>query len=228
MQNSVEIILIANLVTVILSTILSSYLIHFWFKQQNRMYTDLPLMFGITFFAQAVNNLMLALPNLGIVEASILYFRLRSLWITATVFPMIGVLVAIWLPRYQKYHVRMMALFVLYWISIALLIPTEEMIILFHMPLIILLTLGMVITFAITWKTKRLKEVRSELVVFSFGIGFIGQIVRTIPGLDIITQIITLIGTISIVLALVNPWKQRTHRTKSDLLDQTEHPEILA
>jgi hypothetical protein len=206
MQTITEITIFVNLITAVLSGVLSAYVIRLWLHQENRLTTDLPLMFGITFTGQAINNVLLALPLMGLVENNLLFFQIRALWVCTTIFPLLGVIVNIWLPRQRKYHNRILLALMLYWVAVVALNASEQMIIRLHMPVIITLTLAMVVTFAITWKTNRLKEIRSDLLVLTFALGTIGQAIKAIYGLDYVVQIFTAIGTVLITLALINPW----------------------
>ncbi len=220
MQTLTETTILVNLVTALLSAVLSIYVIRLWYKQENRLSTDLPLMFGITFVGQAVNNVMLALPLMGYVAATLLYFKLRALWLVLTIFPLLGVIVNIWMPKRQKHHNKILGLLMFYWLLVVGLSPTEEVVIRLHMPVILMLTIAMVVTFAIVWKTNRLKEVRSELIVLTFALGTVGQAIKAVLQLDFVTQVFTAIGTILIVIALVNPWYRRKNgsgkSTKAD------------
>lgn len=215
MQTTAEVTVYVNLVTAVLSAVLAGYVIRLWCHQENRLSTDLPLMFGITFVGQAVNNVMLALPLIGLVTASLLYFKIRALWIVLTVFPLLGVVVSIWLPRFRKHHNRILGVLMLYWILVVVLSTSEEMVIRLHMPVIFLLTIAMILTFTITWRTNRLKEVQSGLLVLTFVLGTIGQAVKAVLALDFVTQLFTAIGTILIVLALVNPWYSRSSASRT-------------
>jgi hypothetical protein len=85
----------------------------------------------------------------------------------------------------------------------------------------------MIVTFAITWKTNRLKEIRSELLVLTFALGTAGQGVKAVLNLDFATQLFTAVGTILIVLALVNPWYHESaigktkHESERELVEST-------
>ena len=207
MQFFPDLTIASNLVTIALSTIMAMYLISIWYKQERRLNTDLPLMFGITFVAQAVNNLIRILPTLGLVEASMMLFRIRSMVIIATAFPLLGVVLHIWLPRFRKQHMRILTLLVLYWTLVAMFAPTEESIILLVMPIILTLTIGMIVTFLITWKTGRLKEIRSDLVVLSFIFGIASQVVAT---QIILNNTLTALATVVSTLGLTNPWRKES------------------
>ncbi|RLI58303.1 MAG: hypothetical protein DRP09_00780 [Candidatus Thorarchaeota archaeon] len=224
MQTITDITITVNLTTAVLSAILSAYVIRLWYRQEHRLTTDLPLMFGITFMGQAVNNVLLALPLMGLVDDSIIFFQIRALWIVTTIFPLLGVVINIWLPRYERYHHRILGALAAYWVAVVLLNSSETMIIRLHMPVIIALTIAMIVTFSITWKTGRLQEIRSDLLVLTFALGTVGQGIKALFGLDSVVQIVTAIGTILITVALVNPWYHR--RLRSELHD-TQSEELI-
>ena len=212
MQIVLEMTTVANIATAMFSVLICGYLFKLWYNQENRLLTDLPLMFGITFITQSINNLILVLPAVGLVADTIELFRFRSIIIIGTAFPMLVVLITIWLPKMKKHHSKIIALLALYWVIVALSAPTDQVIMMMHLPVIFALTMGMVVTFSITWKTGRLKEVRSELIVFSFLIGLVGQVLK-VPlmnmGLDVLGHIITAVATVSATIGLANPWYRR-------------------
>jgi MFS family permease len=212
MQIVIEMTTAANIATAVFSAVLSVYLFALWRRQENPLLTDLPLMFGITFLTQAVNNLILVLPSLGIVEASMELFRFRAIVIIGSAFPLLVVLLTIWLPRFSRHHSKIIGALAVYWLLVALLAPTDQTIMMMHLPVIAALTIGIIITFSITWRTGRLKEVRSDLLVVSFLLGLIGQAVK-VPlmnmGLDVLGHIINAVATVLITVALANPWYHR-------------------
>ena len=223
MQIITDVSFILEILAIAVSIILSSYLILTWYRQANRLLTDLPLMFGIVFMGHAINQFMLKLPMLGILEDSMELFRVRSFVVGCIALPLVGVLLHIWLPKLRKHHIRIMGVVTLYWIIVALFGPTVEIIILMHLPVVITFMLGMVITFAVTWKTGRLKEVRSDLMVFSTIMGLIGQ-VGMVPlmnaGLGFVPGIFMAIGTLLATLALTNPWYHpERHASQSGVSD---------
>jgi hypothetical protein len=82
--------------------------------------------------------------------------------IGGAIVPVLGAILQIWTPSYQKYHTRTVLLLTVYWFSIALLGPSEPIIMILTIPILLIISIVMMITFIITWKTGRLKEVRSE------------------------------------------------------------------
>lgn len=212
MQIVIDAATAANIATALFSAVLSVYLFSLWRRQENPLLTDLPLMFGITFMTQALNNLILVLPAMNIVEASLALFRFRSLVIIGTAFPMLVVLVTIWLPRFKRHHSKIIGVLAVYWTTVALLAPNDQIIMMMHLPVIAALTIGMIVTFSITWRTGRLKEVRSGLIVLSFLFGLIGQAAK-VPlmnmGLDVLAHLNIAVVTILATLGLANPWYRR-------------------
>lgn len=212
MQIILDFTLLAGIVASVLSAVLATYLIYLWHKQQNRLLTDLPLMFGIVFFAHAMNQSLLLLSDAGYLQMTLDAFRVRALIVGGIALPLVGVLLHIWLPKIRRHHMRIMGLIAVYWIFTALSGPTQELIMLFHLPIIITFMGGMIVTFLVTWKTGRLKEVRSDLMVFSSILSLAGQ-VALIPlaaaGLSIISGVIMVMATLFATLALSNPWYKK-------------------
>jgi uncharacterized membrane protein len=208
MQLIFDTAVIANLATAAFSAVLSLYLLALWFRQKNHLYTDLPLMFGITFMAQAFNTLIRTLPLIGVVEMSLNLFRLRTLVIMGTAFPLLVVALHIWLPRARRHHSRIVGLLAVYWVLVALLGPSEGVIMLLCIPVVLVLSMTMIVTFIITWKTNRLKEVRSDLMVLSFVLGFVSQLVASQV---ILNNVLITLGTVFSTLGLTNPWFRRRH-----------------
>ncbi|MHA1963197.1 MAG: hypothetical protein ACXACG_00635 [Candidatus Thorarchaeota archaeon] len=209
MQFVIDLTLLPGLAASVLATIMAVYLIILWYRQENKLFTDLPLMFGIVFIAHAASQTMVLLSEYGYLVMTLEVFRMRALVVGGIAVPLVGVLLHIWLPRIRKHHPKIIGLVIVYWVSILLLGPTQEIIMLLHLPIIIFFMGGMVLTFAITWKTGRLKEVRSDLMVVSSALSFVGQaglVAFMAIGLAYVPAMITTISTAMATLALVNPW----------------------
>ncbi|MGY5863168.1 MAG: hypothetical protein RTV41_01045 [Candidatus Thorarchaeota archaeon] len=209
MQLAIDLTLFSGLAASCLAAIMAVYLIFTWYRQENRLLTDLPLMFGIVFIAHSANQAILLLSEYGYLAATLEVFRMRAMIVGGIAVPLVGVLLHIWLPRIRRHHFRIIGVVVLYWVSVLLLGPTQEIIMLLHLPIIIFFMGGMVLTFAITWKTGRLKEVRSDLMVISSAFSLIGQtgmVAFVAIGLAFIPAVITAGATAVATLALVNPW----------------------
>ncbi len=178
MQFGTELVFFSNLAIILISLIVGYYLISLWYHQENRLITDLPLVFAISVMSNAINMAMIVMPLVLEFTPSMEYFRVRTMVIGASVVPMIGALFQIWLPRIKKYHNRLVLLFAAYWGSVALLGPTEGFIMMMCIPL--LLASGVVIgaTFVITWKTGRLTELRSDIMILSVILSMGSQVLR--------------------------------------------------
>ncbi len=212
MQVTLDTTIMPSIVAAVVSILLSMYLYFLWHRQENRLYSDLPLAFSIVFTAHALNQMLLSLTMLGLIPTSLECFRVRALIVGGIALPMMVVLLNIWLHRFQKHHLRVMGLLTAYWVAIALFGPTQDIIVMLHLPLIITFMGGIVLTFIITWKTGRLKEVRSDLMVISSLLSLVGQ-VSLMPlstaGLGFVSGTITVVATLLSTLALSNPWYQR-------------------
>ena len=178
MQLGTELVILSTLTTIVISAIVGTYLLRLWFKQSNRLLTDLPLVFAITSISQACQTLVVALQTTGILEYSMTLFRLRSIVIGGSMIPVFGALLQIWAPRIQKYHNKMVLGVTTYWVLIALFGVSESIIMTLTIPLILIVGIVMMVTFIITWKTGRLKEIRSEVLIFGILFAMASQILR--------------------------------------------------
>lgn len=209
MQVIADLTLYSGIAGSCLATILATYLISMWFRQKNRLLTDLPLMFGIVFLSHAANQFIVLLSESGYLEMTLEVFKVRALIVGGIALPLVGVLLHIWLPRIRRHHMRLLGLVTLYWIVVIILGFSQNLIMLLHLPVIVIFMGGMVLTFAITWKTGRLKEVRSDLMVFSAILSLVGQmglVTLLSMGLAVVWSILMVVATLCATLALVNPW----------------------
>jgi MFS family permease len=152
---------------------------------------------------------ILTLPNIGVIPHSLELFRVRSLIIGGSIIPIIGALLQIWAPRMQKYHNKIMLAIAIYWTLMALLGATESFIMITTIPMILIFGIVMIVTFTITWKTGRLKEVRSDLMVLSLFCGMGSQVLRVpllTTGLFFVPDIMLMMSMIVTALAIGNPW----------------------
>ncbi|TFG14348.1 hypothetical protein EU537_03975 [Candidatus Thorarchaeota archaeon] len=208
--------LLPSFITAFIGFIVASYLFSLWYRQSARMYTDLPLMFSLSILGTGVNMLIHAIPIILQMESTLALFKIRSLAIGLSVIPMMGILLHIWLPKYTRWHVRFLVSIVLYWALVASVGPNQTSIILLTVPVLLIFTLGLIVTFAITWKTGRLKEVRSDLLVVSLLLAFATQALKVpflLWGLDTMTYLLNVAMMILIAIALVNPWYHRIEAT---------------
>ncbi|MGY5874196.1 MAG: hypothetical protein RTU30_00485 [Candidatus Thorarchaeota archaeon] len=195
---------------ILFTSILSAYLLRTWYLQENRLNTDLPLIFGVMFMGLiAVMGLQL-LFRTGLVIETIELFRIRALMVGVITLPMLVALLNIWLQRRERHHNRIIVAVFSYWMTATFLGTNSGMIIGLVSPVMLILGIAMMVTFAITWKTGRLQEIRSGLLVIGLGVTLSSQVMR-VPfdtmGLGVVVDMVLAIGMIIITLALTNPWK---------------------
>lgn len=214
MQVITDLTLYSGIAASCLAATLAVYLIVLWLRQENRILTDLPLMFGIVFIAHASNQFIVLLSESGLLEMTLEVFKIRALIVGGIALPLVGVLLHIWLPRIRRHHMKILGLVTLYWVIVVLFGFSQNLIMILHLPVIIAFMGGMVLTFAITWKTGRLKEVRSDLMVFSAILSLVGQmglVTLLAMGLAVAWSILMVVATLCATLALVNPWYKNAH-----------------
>ncbi|TFG30958.1 hypothetical protein EU527_13630 [Candidatus Thorarchaeota archaeon] len=219
MQTGYELVIASSIATVFLSSIIGAYLGRKWYSQDVRLLTDLPLVFAIAFVTQAFNIMIVTLQHIGLLDSSMIFFRVRSIAIGGSVIPILGALLQIWAPSIQRLHNRLVYLLTIYWASIALFGPNEELIMISTIPVMVILGIMMIATFIITWKTGRLKEVRSELMVVSVLFGLASQVLR-VPllstSLFFMPDILLTISMIVTAVAFANPWYKRETNSRPD------------
>jgi len=209
--------------TVVIAVSLSGYLGRKWLSQENRLMTDLPLVFAIAFVGQAFNIAIVTLQHIGILPATMIFFRIRTIGIGGSIIPIFGAILQIWAPSIQKYHNRMVYLLTLYWLGIDFLVASETLIMSLLIPVLVVVGLIMMATFIITWRTGRLKEVRSELMVLSVLFGLSSQVLRVpllTTNLFYMPDVLLMISMILTAVAFGNPWYNRGMKTK---LEEAPH-----
>jgi hypothetical protein len=225
MQIGTELVILSSLATIALSGTIGVYLLRLWRSQPTRLMTDLPLVFAITTIAQAVQIFIGQAPNYGIIQQSLELFRLRAIIICFSIVPILGALLQIWAPKFQKYHNRTVLLVSAIWVATSLLGPNEEFIMVMVIPWILVFGVVMLATFAITWKTGRLKEVRSDLMIVSISFGMASQVLR-VPllgtGLFYIPDIFFMLSMLFIAIAFSNPWYRRENGRKEPVASPSE------
>lgn len=205
--------------TVVISAFIGAYMGRKWLSQKARLLTDLPLVFAIAFVSQAINITFVTLQHIGLLETAMIFFRLRTVAIGGSIIPVFGALLQIWAPSIQRYHNRIVYLLALYWLVIDFVGATEELIMSLLIPVMIIIGIMMMATFIITWKTGRLKEVRSELMVISVLFGMASQVLRVPLLTTSLFYVPDVLLTISMVLtgiAFANPWYYRETKTKPE------------
>lgn len=224
MQTGYELVIASSIATVFISSVIGTYLGRKWFSQEVRLLTDLPLVFAIAFVSQAFNIMILTLQHIGLLDTSMILFRIRSVAIGGSIIPILGALLQIWVPSIQRFHNRLVYLLAIYWTSIALFGPTEESIMILTIPVMVVLGIMMMCTFIITWRTGRLKEVRSELMIISVLFGLASQVLR-VPllstSLFYLPDVLLAISMIVTAVAFANPWYKRETISKSEEYSQT-------
>jgi hypothetical protein len=204
---------------VVIAVFLSVYLGRKWFSQENRLLTDLPLVFAIAFVGQAFNIAIVTLQHSGLLPATMIFFRIRTIGIGGSIIPIFGAILQIWAPSIQRYHNRLVYLLTLYWLGIDFLVPSETMIMSLLIPVLVVIGIIMMATFIITWRTGRLKEVRSELMVVSVLFGMASQILRVpllATSLFYVPDVLLMISMILTVFAFGNPWYNRGNKAKPE------------
>ncbi len=206
-----EVVFVSSALSTIVSMIVATYLIHKWYNQKTRLPFDLPLMFGIVFVASAVSQFIKSSQMVGLLPATLEIFRVRSLVIAWIFLPWALVLLRILWPSGEKWHMRLWGVLTVVTIGMSLFAPSQALIQTYQTTWILIVIIGVIITFAITWKTGRLKEVRSELVLLGSLLAIvsqIGQIMWAAVGLSWIADVITVLSITAYTLALINPWFQ--------------------
>jgi hypothetical protein len=213
MQLGIEFVLLSNFVTILVSASVGFYLLRVWLHQSNRLITDLPLVFAITTMSQAFQTVVLALPTMGFIEPSMDLFRLRSMIIGGSIIPLVGALLQIWAPKIQKHHNKILGTVTAYWILVALLGSTESIIMTLTIPLIVIAGMMMMVTFIITWKTGRLKEIRSEVMIAAIPFAMVSQILRVplmTTSLFYIPDVLLALSLAITTFAFANPWNKKS------------------
>ena len=146
----------------------------------------------------------------GLVIETIEIFRIRALMVGVITLPRLVALLNIWLQRRERHHKRIVVAVFSYWMAATFLGTSSGMIIGLVTPVMLILGIAMMVTFTITWKTGRLQEIRSGLLVIGLGVTLSSQVMR-VPfdamGLGVVVDTVLAIGMIIITLALTNPWK---------------------
>ena len=209
---TLEITFWSGIIAGIIAIIGGLYLVNLWKKQKTRMLTDLPLVFGVSFVLQGLNFFILSSMNAGFLPDTLELFKIRTFVIAGSMFPFVAVVLDIWFSRYQRYFKYIMTIAIGYWVAVTLLGQSVTTIMILVMPILLFVLCGLMITFAITWKTGRLKEVRSDLIFVGLTFVFISQMTKVslmAIGLSFIADTLTVIGAILAILALTNPWKEK-------------------
>ncbi len=210
----------------IASALSGMYLLYLWRKQEVRILTDLPLLFGSAFVGLGLNLMFMGAMNGSIIPDTMEVFRFRTLFfISASVVPLFFAVMHIWLSRFNKYFKHILATIISYWAIVSVFVPSRELIMLLLIPLMLVFIAGIAVTFSITWKTGRLKEVRSDFLVISSIVMIISQIVKLAlngTGMGFLADLLSATGTFIGALGLANPWYRR-HTPSRDTILQTAY-----
>jgi hypothetical protein len=94
---------------------------------------------------------------------------------------------------------------------------SEQLVMVMTIPVILVLGIMMMATFVVTWRTGRLKEVRSDLMIISVPFGMLSQILR-VPFISTpffyIPDVLLTISMVGTALALANPWYHRAKKVR--------------
>ncbi|MHA1770714.1 MAG: hypothetical protein ACTSYL_08820 [Candidatus Thorarchaeota archaeon] len=212
-----------GILAALISVFSAAYLIHIWYSFPNRLLTDLPLIFGVSLAFQGLNTLLQTLVLAGVFPNTLDFLRLRAVVIGFLVFPILPGLLNIWAFKYKQYHLRIIGAVVIYWYTILLFAPTAQILMAFLIPVMIGIMLGFIGTFAVTWRTGRLKEVRSDFMLVSLLIILASQMLR-VPlysiGMSVLSDVMNAVGTIIAALAFIIPSLSRAK------MQQEESPPV--
>lgn len=206
------------------SVFIASFLLYTWTKYENRLLTDLPLILGITSLFLAINMIIVNAISVGYIPDTMEVFRWRSVLIGGMILPLLELLLIIWGPGRRKYHPHLIVLFGIYWGIVSTFGPSREIIMMLCIPFMLIFIVGMGITFMITWKTKRLKEIRSGFMVIGAVFMFISQVSKVwlmSYGLSYISDLSIAIGILTLAIAVLNPQVKKERKEEVQIPEPT-------
>ena len=222
MQAITDVVFLVSLISTLTSVVISLNLLYFWSRRDNRMYSDLPFVLGLVFFLQSISILMTVLMP----EMPLDIFRIRALVILGIVELLLYLSLFIWGARFKKRHPYIILGVAIYWGTVTLLAPSDTIIMTLCIPILLVAFTGMLLTFVVTWKTGRLQEVRSDLLVLGLLLILISQagtVSLDALGLSFIPDILIAISAIIVSIGIYNPWKPKFDTSKEDsVLTTTE------
>jgi len=227
MQTGLELVVLSTVTIIMISAIVGVYLLRLWLKQSSRLLTDLPLVFAVTTICSACQVLIPALQSVGILETTLPIFRIRSLIISGSIIPVLGAVLQIWAPNIQKYHMRIIAAVTLYWWFFALFGVSESLIMTATIPLVLASAIMLLVTFTVTWRTGRLKEMRSEWMVVGILPALMSQLLRVSlmsTPLFYVPDVLLMISFICIGLAFLKPKQKDEPSVKDEEISPKELP----
>ena len=218
MQIPIDVTVTISIVASLLSMLLSIELILIWRSYENRLLTDLPLLFGLSFIFQGANMLMQTLVLAGVFPDTLDFLRVRACVIYFVMTPPLPGLLQIWAHKYKRYHSRVLLAYTVYWFVVVVLAPSAVVLMGLLYPIMMIPGIGFIITFAITWRTGRLKEIRSDLALLGLVVIIVSQSLK-IPlrplGLSFVSDILNAIGIFVGGLAFILPRMAGTVSTKA-------------
>lgn len=114
----------------------------------------------------------------------------------------------IWDTRFKHRHPHILLVVGAYWSAVALLAPTAAIIMTLTIPILLAGFIGLLGTFIATWKTERLKEIRSDLLVVSI-LCLIATQVLKVPlastGLSYLPDAVSAFGIFLAIIAFLIP-----------------------
>ena len=123
--------------------------------------------------------------------------------------PMLWALLNIWANAYQHRHSHVMVGVIGYWLVCSFLGTSTMIIMALLLPVMLILGMGLVLTFIVTWKTGRLQEIRSGIAAIGLSLMLLSQVLRAVVELTMFVDLIITVSLLVITIALVNPWKQK-------------------
>ena len=219
MQVLTELQFMIGMFSALSAFVASCYLLYKWKKYPNRLLTDMPFLFGIITVLITGNQLFINLVAIGYIPDTLEIFRIRAVLIGGIALPLYLLLLNIWAPRRRKYYPHVLLAFAAYWVGASLFAPSREIIMIMDIPLLLAGLLGLMATFIVTWKTGRLKEIRSDLLILGLLFMFISQVTKVwllSIGFGWISDMFSSIGIISLCLGVINPWYKDDIRINED------------
>ncbi|MHA1916712.1 MAG: hypothetical protein ACTSUV_00140 [Candidatus Ranarchaeia archaeon] len=190
--------------------VLGFVLINKWKKSFNRMYTDLPFLFGLSIVMVGLGESMDAVMDLGLIMYSVEIFKIRWLFLVAMMGFMLFALTNIWIHNRKVLKTIIPVLFSGSWLLISLILPDRASL---YQVLIIYLGVFLVpfvITFSLLYIHKRLPEVNSGMLLLGIFIMMIGQFSKSaflLIGILWISELIDLFGFVFISYGFIKPPK---------------------
>jgi len=199
---------------------LGSVLLYRWHRAERHFYTDTPFLFAIGFFFIAAGEGVDAAFHSGLSTYVLTAFQVRSSLLGFALLFYFTATVLIWFIERRRLGylitISYIALFLIaVWIgpfiysAITGVAATEDVVRLFAMPFLLVVTSLLVATFLIAWAMKRLPDVHGLVISFGTCITMVGQFLKN-PlaafGIMWVSELIDLIGLCILFLGfLIKP-----------------------